>query len=240
MLKRLAIHAIRTFEREVKEGLRPALAKEELLDVADAHDNAEEGNSDKTKRKKFSGTKSKVKQAKIVRRQERVDSVTGKARSRGYGFVETYTHADALRVLRWANNNPNLGPLFEQWWKEDLGHLLKLEKAKKQDDTRIKRIGEELQRDGTGKDRTRLIVEFSIENLQVVRRRSSKQSEKPSVCLIPSLCLQADICFRCSKIGQSCLFKQSRRAHHRKSVVSLKMSSQRILPRMNPPRKDSR
>jgi nucleolar protein 4 len=42
-----------------------------------------------------------VKQAKIMHQAERVDAIMGKGRSRGYEFVEMYTHADTLHVLQW-------------------------------------------------------------------------------------------------------------------------------------------
>ena len=57
----------------------------------------------KKKGKKFKGKgKGKgrdtgVRQAKIVRQADRVDAVTGKGRSKGYGFLELGAHADALR-----------------------------------------------------------------------------------------------------------------------------------------------
>eukprot|EP00050_Salpingoeca_kvevrii_P002350 m.191224 g.191224 ORF g.191224 m.191224 type:complete len:516 (+) comp10592_c1_seq1:4188-5735(+) len=47
----------------------------------------------------------KIKQAKIVRSKDRVDS-SGKGRSRGFGFVEFEDHDAALRALRQLNNNP--------------------------------------------------------------------------------------------------------------------------------------
>lgn len=143
-------------------------------------------------KKKYTGSrKTGVKQAKIVRQQERVDPVTGKGRSKGYGFVEMYKHADALRVLRWANNNPDVGALFEGWWKEELEDLIKLEKQKVEkdkDDARLKRIKEELEKGGTRKGtKGTLIVEFSIENVQVVQRRSAHQKEKAQPVCVSSI-----------------------------------------------------
>ncbi|KAI9063670.1 RNA-binding domain-containing protein [Trametes sanguinea] len=195
MLKRLGIHAVRAFEAEVKEGKREPLTEDELTerptepdadadgDVKMEGSDDEDASSKKPKGKggKFSkktGRPTGVKQAKIVRQQDRVDPVTGKGRSRGYGFLELTTHADALRVLRWANNNPAVGRLFEQWWRAELEALIEAEKRKKQnerDEQRIKRIREELEKGVPPKSRGTLIVEFSIENVQVVQRRSAKQ-----------------------------------------------------------------
>jgi nucleolar protein 4 len=127
-----------------------------------------------------------VKQAKIVRQAERVDPVTGKGRSKGYGFVEMHKHADALRVLRWANNNPNAGPLFEEWWKDELQDLVKVEKAKAdgdRDDARLKRLKDELEKGSTKKSKGTLIVEFSIENITTIQRRNTVQKERASVNL---------------------------------------------------------
>ena len=107
------------------------------------------------------------------------------------GFLELGAHADALRVLRWANNNPAVGPLFEAWWKQELEDLLAAEKRKGSgkskgggkeedkgeegiDEARVKRIREELERGAPPRGRGTLIVEFSIENVQVVQRRAAK------------------------------------------------------------------
>ncbi|KAE9410201.1 hypothetical protein BT96DRAFT_953357 [Gymnopus androsaceus JB14] len=152
LLRRLSVHATKTFNSEVKNGKRAGLTPDELHVEPDP--DAEQETTDKGKKKPFV-RKTGVQQAKLVRQQERIDPVTGKGRSKGYGFVEMHTHADALRVLRWANNNPSVGELFEGWWKEELKDLLKAEKSK-----------------GT------LIVEFSIENIQVVQRRKAHQDER--------------------------------------------------------------
>ncbi|KAI8970566.1 hypothetical protein BD414DRAFT_252504 [Trametes punicea] len=190
MLKRLAIHAMRAFEAEVKEGKREPLTAEELAERAPAETDADgdvkmeeesaprkKGKVQKGKGKK-GGRPTGVKQAKIVRQQDRVDPVTGKGRSKGYGFLEMTVHADALRVLRWANNNPAVGRLFEQWWRSELEALIEAEKRKEQgkrDEQRIKRIRDELEKGVPPKSRGTLIVEFSIENIQVVQRRVAKQ-----------------------------------------------------------------
>ncbi|KAG5652797.1 hypothetical protein H0H81_003627 [Sphagnurus paluster] len=186
LIKRLAIHAVRAFNSEVKQGERTPLTADELADVPDddeenGEEPAKEDESKKAKKKRIMGRRTGVKQAKIVRQMERVDPVTGKGRSKGYGFLEMNTHADALRVLRWANNNPEVGPLFEGWWKDELKDLIKLEAAKEQkDDARLARLKEELEREGAKKSRGTLIVEFSIENVQVVQRRNAAALKKPS------------------------------------------------------------
>ncbi|TFK93384.1 RNA-binding domain-containing protein [Polyporus arcularius HHB13444] len=180
MLKRLAIHAIRAFEAEVKAGKRHALTADELTEPApdkEEEDVKMEEDESTSKKHKGKGRNTGVKQAKIVRQQDRVDPVTGKGRSRGYGFLELGNHADALRVLRWSNNNFAVGRLFEEWWKAELEDLIKAEKRKDaatRDETRIKRIREEIEKGVPPKSRGTLIAEFSIENVQVVQRRAAK------------------------------------------------------------------
>ncbi|KAG6885421.1 hypothetical protein C0993_001937 [Termitomyces sp. T159_Od127] len=181
ILKRLAIHAIKAFESEAKKGDRLPLSADELADIELPEERNQEGQeSNKSKKKRLLGRQTGVKQAKIVRQMERVDHVTGKGRSKGYGFLELNTHADALRVLRWANNNSELGLLFEEWWKDELRDLVKQESTKEErDDARIARLKEELERDRTKKSKGTLICEFSIENIQVIQRRKAAQDKGP-------------------------------------------------------------
>jgi nucleolar protein 4 len=172
---------VRAFEAEVKEGKRDGLTPDELADPPAAED--EELQPTK-KGKRFTGRSTGVKQAKIVRQQERVDAITGKGRSKGYGFIEMNKHSDALRVLRWANCNSEIGSLLEQWYKVEMEDLLKVEKAKtekERDDAKIKRMRDEIENGPAKKGgKVSLIVEFSIENVQVVQRRSKKQEEAGS------------------------------------------------------------
>ncbi|KNZ78351.1 hypothetical protein J132_01131 [Termitomyces sp. J132] len=178
LLKRLAIHAIKRFESEAKKGDRLPLSGDELADIPLPEEPDQEQESNKSKKKRLLGRQTGVKQAKIVRQMERVDPVTGKGRSKGYGFLELNTHADALRVLRWANNNPEVGSLFEEWWKDELKDLVKQETIKEsRDDARLARLKEELEKGGAKKSKGTLICEFSIENIQVVQRRKAAQDK---------------------------------------------------------------
>ncbi|KAI9476135.1 MAG: hypothetical protein EXX96DRAFT_620603 [Benjaminiella poitrasii] len=113
-LKALGISSIAKFKNQVKAKEREDLNKEE----------------------KAEGWQylPKVKQAKIIRSKDRIDSATNQLRSKGYGFLEFTTHAHALAALRYLNNNPDI---FK------------------------------------GK---RLIVEFSLENKEVIERRKPKES----------------------------------------------------------------
>ncbi|KAF4584956.1 RNA recognition motif-containing protein [Pleurotus pulmonarius] len=179
MLKRLAIHATRAFEDDVREGRRSALTEDELTNEPVAE---EDENVAPAKGKKPRGTRhTGVKQAKIVRQQERIDPITGKGRSKGYGFLEMHKHADALRVLRWANNNAEVMALFRSWWKEELKDLIKVEKerlkeTKETDDARLQRMKAEYEGGPPKGGKDTLIVEFSIENIQVVQRRAALAS----------------------------------------------------------------
>ena len=225
MLKRLAVHALKAFEDEVKKGSRVGLTADELaseetaiIDDDDVDEKAQQDSEDKKKmkKKKFTGPKSSntpIKQTKIVRQLERVDPVTGKGRSKGYGFIEMHKHSDALRLLRWANNNPEVGTLFEEWWGDELEMLLKLELGKQKqvadgkegekeggvmDEARVKRIKDEIEsvKSGEGgkkrKAKGTLIVEFSIENVQVVQRRKAALERSLQVCFLS--CLILDMC----------------------------------------------
>jgi nucleolar protein 4 len=124
-LKRLAIHAKRAFDDEIKAGTRVPLSMDEL-EITEAEREALD--SAKGKKNKHKGRPTGVKQAKIVRQADRVDMLTGKGRSKGYGFVEMDAHADALRVLRWLNNNRDAHKLLWAWWREEVADLAQARK----------------------------------------------------------------------------------------------------------------
>lgn len=138
-LKQLARQAVVGFAKDVKEGQRQPLSKEELTRSADAMKEAEE-----YRRSKGKGI---VKQAKIVfetREGSKISEKSGAGRSRGYGFIEYYTHRHALMGLRWLN-----------------GHAVE---APKSGSAEIK------------DKKKRLIVEFALENAQVVKRRNEMEA----------------------------------------------------------------
>jgi len=123
----------------------------------------------------------------VVRQTDRVDSITGKGKSKGYGFLELHKHADALKVLRWANNNPSVNALLTDWWKDEINDLIsnltsgKAAKTDEDSGTRLKRLKDELEKIESGSGRKAkgaLIIEFSIENVQVVSRRNAQQTER--------------------------------------------------------------
>jgi nucleolar protein 4 len=133
-LKALAREAVVGFAKDVKEGLRQPLNKEELRRGGSEMQEAE--------RKRKQSGKGIVKQAKVVFEDKEGGKVKeGAGRSRGYGFIEYVSHRNALAGLRWLN-----------------GHMVK-----------AKNTGEE-----RGK---RLIVEFAIENAQVLQRRAERERQ---------------------------------------------------------------
>ena len=92
-----------------------------------------------------------VKQAKIVcegREGGKVSEDSGAGRSRGYGFIEYVSHRWALMGLRWLNGRA---------------------------------VGQSREPDGaarsTNERKKRLIVEFAIENAQVVARRQDREAK---------------------------------------------------------------
>ncbi|GAA5985623.1 hypothetical protein JCM5350_004113 [Sporobolomyces pararoseus] len=203
MMKRLANHALKQFQIDMKAGLQKPFTPEELAWVEDASGAKE---PEKVERKKGVPL-SRVRQAKILRQSDRVDPLTGLGRSKGYGFLELGTHADALRVLRWANANKDVNRLFRVWWREALEKMIdQVEKGEgklgkevkvKEKEERLKRLQEKMteleeeekiaeekatKREAAGKAATGeggrsskcLIIEFSIENAVTTKRRAEK------------------------------------------------------------------
>jgi nucleolar protein 4 len=114
--KALAIQAVTEFDEEVTKELRIGLTEEELA------------------RDETGGRKGRlVRQAKIVLEKA--------GRSKGYGFIEYNTHANALKGLRWLN-----------------ARVLGVRKV-----------------EAEGDRKRRLLVEFAIENAQVVKRRKDRE-----------------------------------------------------------------
>lgn len=148
-LKALARSAIVGFAADVKAGKRNKLSREEVIRGGQAMLVAE-----KQRKKRGVGI---VKQAKVVFETpagSKVTEETGAGRSRGYGFIEYYTHRNALMGLRWLN-----------------GHAV---------DYKVK--GELPKNKAAAKEaledkRKRLIAEFAIENANVVSRRGAREDQ---------------------------------------------------------------
>ena len=104
--------------------------------------------ADKERKAKGKGI---VKQAKVVyegREGGKVSEDSGAGRSRGYGFIEYVSHRSALMGLRWLN-----------------GHSVRPTKS---GETAVA---------GSTERAKRLIVEFAIENAQVVARRHEQETK---------------------------------------------------------------
>ncbi|KAJ5113524.1 hypothetical protein N7456_002058 [Penicillium angulare] len=141
-LKQLAREAVVGFATDVKKELRQPLSKEEVLRSADTMKELEQ-----LRKTKQVGI---VRQAMIVyetREGTKVPEKGGGGRSRGYGFIEYYTHRHALMGLRWLNCHPIEIPVSAQT-------------------------------DGEKDKKKRLVVEFAIENAQVIKRRQELQEKK--------------------------------------------------------------
>ncbi|KAI9924010.1 hypothetical protein ASPWEDRAFT_34744 [Aspergillus wentii DTO 134E9] len=139
-LKQLARQAVVGFAQDVKAGKRQPISREESQRSSEDMKAAEQ-----ERKKKGQGI---VRQAKIVfetREGSKVGEESGAGRSRGYGFIEYYTHRHALQGLRWLN-----------------AHAVEAPKTGTEDAEDKKK---------------RLIVEFAIENAQVVKRRNEQQEK---------------------------------------------------------------
>ncbi|KAJ5683237.1 hypothetical protein N7462_006402 [Penicillium macrosclerotiorum] len=140
-LKQLARQAVVGFATDVSNSLRQPLSKEEQ--ARSSEDMKDLEHLRKTKKQGI------VRQAMVVyetREGTKVPEKSGAGRSRGYGFIEYFTHRHALMSLRWLN-----------------GHAID-----------IPANNEEVDKD----KKKRLIVEFAIENAQVIKRRNELQAKR--------------------------------------------------------------
>lgn len=148
-LKALAREAVVGFAADVKAGKRQRLSKEELARGGQAMIDAE-----KERKRKGKGI---VKQAKVVFETpagSKISEESGAGRSRGYGFIEYHTHRSALMGLRWLN-----------------GHAVDYRAQGEQPK------GKKAAKEGLQDKKKRLIVEFAIENANVVSRRSDRETK---------------------------------------------------------------
>ncbi|KAJ3153342.1 RNA recognition motif-containing protein [Geranomyces michiganensis] len=180
-LKKVAMIAVRKFWDEVRKGLRegmePEVIKEEL-----AEGRAEPSGS----------RRAVLSQAKVLRSKDRIDAATKMPRSKGYGFIEFESHADALACLRWMNNNPKAFrpapikdvPVVEakkgkksakNAKKEAAAAALAAKKAKDAADAAT--AADEDDEITAASASKRPIVEFAIENRQVLKRRDERRDQ---------------------------------------------------------------
>ena len=139
-LKQLARESVVNFAKDVKKGARQPLSREEQQRSRDTMKELEQ-----LRKQKKMGI---VRQAKVVfetREGTKVSEKSGGGRSRGYGFIEYFTHRHALMGLRWLNC-----------------HAIQVPPSVQDEDKDKKK---------------RLVVEFAIENAQVVKRRNELQAK---------------------------------------------------------------
>ncbi|KAA8903655.1 hypothetical protein FN846DRAFT_953717 [Sphaerosporella brunnea] len=142
-LKQIARKAIPGFAEDLKAGKRAPLSKEEL-----GRDGGEGRAAEEMRRQKGLGV---VKQAKV-----QLEKAGG--RSRGYGFVEYWSHRYALMGLRFMNGQviPGSAPSSSASASEN-------NQPRRPTDAPEKK--------------KRLIVEFAIENAKVVKRRAENEKK---------------------------------------------------------------
>lgn len=201
-LRKLAQHALKAFDAEVKAGTRDGLAPAEEHAMGydpsakDGHP-APAGSSTSTSHPGGKGV-----QARVIRQKDRLDQLfasRGLGRSQGYGFVTLPSLPYALKVLRWLNANPaGLAKLAElhradleaqcKHLKSELKHPIPPTaegREKRQDEealyhrieARIKEIDAEpgmLAKVGRGGS---LLVEFSLENAVITRRHKERAAQ---------------------------------------------------------------
>lgn len=148
-LKALGRKAVVQFATDVKEGTRQELSREEInRSVKHKHDSGEFEVADKDAKRKTKKT-GVVKQAKVIM-EVKGSGETG--RSRGYGFIEFRDHKTALMGLRWLNAHEVSATEIVEGMDDGTKKLAELE----------------------GISKRKLIVEFAIENAQVMKRRREK------------------------------------------------------------------
>ena len=146
-LKALGRKAVVQFATEVKQGQRQPLSKEEVSRSNKTKEEIQEEIEAKSKNSKHKGV---VKQAKVIME---VKGSGEAGRSRGYGFIEFRDHKVALQGLRWLNaHEVTIDEITEGMTEEEI-------KVAKLD----------------GLNKRRLIVEFAVENAQVVKRRRERE-----------------------------------------------------------------
>ncbi|UZJ51022.1 hypothetical protein CBS101457_000342 [Exobasidium rhododendri] len=201
ILKRLGIYAAREFDNQVKRGERPDISEEEKVESKELMDEMQlvrDGKEEMSNKKfkKFVGERSTaVIQSKVMLQNDRIDSLTGLGRSRGYGFLEMRSFADALKVVRFINGDHGLSKNLMTWYSAELEGVLKaLQKEvevgaestvqgedKEERVNRLKRVEKkisqvkagQLDAEESGRGGS-ILVEFSIENIVVTKKRKER------------------------------------------------------------------
>ncbi|GME77095.1 unnamed protein product [[Candida] boidinii] len=154
-LKALGRKAVVEFAKEVKGGLRQPLSKEEISRSIDFKHKLKDELSEKEKDLVEEQEKRKTKKTGVVSQAKIVQEVKGSGeigRSRGYGFLEFRDHKSALSALRWLNAHEVSRRELQEGMTEEERKASSTDNLKKR----------------------RLIVEFAVENANVVKRRRER------------------------------------------------------------------
>ncbi|KAK9433423.1 hypothetical protein V1505DRAFT_362612 [Lipomyces doorenjongii] len=163
-LKLLARRAVVSFAEEVQAGTRQSLSKEEL----ERSHSYDEERGVKSRKKKYGV----VKQVKIIVE----DKKAGSGRSRGYGFIEYSSHRLALMGLRWLNAR-EIGPKDLVQLQQEFAiadPVVVGTQDEENSKAKIVKKGEAIKNSEDFRKR-RLVVEFAIENIEVVKRRQARE-----------------------------------------------------------------
>ncbi|KAK9465308.1 hypothetical protein V1512DRAFT_211016 [Lipomyces arxii] len=161
-LKLLARRAIVGFAEEIKEGKRQPLSKDEI----ERSNDYEIARGNKGRKKKHGV----VKQVKLIVE----DKKSGTGRSRGYGFIEFSNHRLALMGLRWLNAR-EIGPTDLVALEE--AHTKSLAVDDAEDGKPKKKMTKaDVIKDKEDLRKRRLVVEFAVENIEVVKRRQTREA----------------------------------------------------------------
>lgn len=148
-LKALGRKAVVEFATEVKAGVRQPLLKEEVSRSIKSKQENEAEKEEEEQKKKKNKKQGVVRQAKIIME---IKGSGESGRSRGYGFIEFRDHKAALMGLRWLNAH----------------EITMAEIAEGLTDEEKKTV------DAGDSTKRKLIVEFAVENAQVVKRRRER------------------------------------------------------------------
>ncbi|ODQ79862.1 hypothetical protein BABINDRAFT_36417 [Babjeviella inositovora NRRL Y-12698] len=152
-LKALGRKAVVEFAKEVREGVRQTLSKEEVIRSTKAK--YEFDGTDFNPKKLTEAQAKKSKKMGVVKQAVVIMEIKGSGeagRSRGYGFIEFRDHKAALMGLRWLNAHEVSAEEILEGMSEEETKLAQLE----------------------GVSKRRLIAEFAVENSQVIKRRREK------------------------------------------------------------------
>ncbi|KAK6530876.1 RNA recognition motif-containing protein [Arthrobotrys megalospora] len=150
--------SVRNIPRNITEKDLKLMARKAIVEFAkEAKDGKREGISKEEARR--GGQEAKEEEAQrrakgkgVIRQAKIVREKSGAGRSMGYGFIEYIGHRWALMGLRWLNGR-------------EVAHL----------PAEDKKEGDEVLEVSKDDKKRRLIVEFALENVQVVQRRKEKE-----------------------------------------------------------------